>query len=729
MILTRVILVFFLLVQFSLSSAQEYEVFEVDGQKGIKKGNAEEVLLPPSYEFIGWSDGSKSIKNGIIGYSKNGFWGLISAKGKLITNPIYRSLDPIAKDFILASTLGKFSNKILFGAINGKGKVITSFRYSSFKKIYDGYLILSEQANLKIKYGVLSPNKGMVLPIKYQRVETIGAKQLLVKSFTGFYGVINLLGEIIVPVRYDVVESIGFNKYLVFKDGLKGVINDQGKVIEQVLYKNISKGGVTDQYPSWSIRDGANELLTEDILADSMEILEEGKLLLYRNSRQIVFNYKTKFASQLEGYKGESVLEDAFIVKDEQGYKVIDVNGKEVLPNYYDSVYYDGNYYYAKQEDEKERWSLFSKIGTKLTDQVMKHVLPVSGKRIMFEREEHWGLLNFDGTLIAHPKYDTILPFRKRRALVKQLDFWGLVDDQNQWIILPYEESLQYINDDLYVSTRGYHIKFFDRHGKHFKSITTSYSLLGEYILIKGEFGKYGLLDYSGNSITSIAYDTITEISDSNLFSISIDGLNGVIDAQERVIVPVDSSLQKIVGIAEGKIGVKIDDKYGFLNTSGQLIISNRYDNIRLFSEGYAAYQLNDHWGFVDDRENLIIQPLYDDVFPFYKSVAAVKKNGLWGFINNDGDVLLDYQFSSIRKTMSNKYIVTKNDKQGLIDENGKFLLLSKYQYLEDIGDEKVIVKTNDLWGVLKYDGTYLIPTLYKAIDHNQNGKRFLLTK
>ncbi len=721
---TRLLLVFTLSFLFLTAQAQEYQVFKEQFLEGIKKDNGETVVIA-SYDKIGWSSGDKKITGEVIGFQRNSFWGLMTVKGKEITNALYRSLENVGNDYFIASTIGKFSNRVLYGILNSKGKVVSSFRYSSFKKCYNDYLIVSEQVELKERFGVLSPKNGTVLPILYQSLSSIDNQQFLAKSFTGFYGVFDLKGKLIVPLIYDQISINKENQFVLEKDGLIGLADRKGSFLKKLTHKKIEKDHA-ELFSTWSIRDEENRV-KESVLADSLNVLEVDRFLLFRNNKQVIYNGETDYTRKIEGFFIQDVLSDAIIVKNEEGIQVLDEKGHKLLPEAYDSIYYDHDYYYVKEQNRKSRWSLFSRIGTKLSDQVMDRIIPSSGKRIAFERDNYWGLLNFDGSLIAHPKYDTILPFRKKRALTKQLDLWGLIDDQSQWVILPYEDSLQCINDNLYVSQKGYHIKFYNQEGIHFKSITTAYDLLGEYILIEGESGKSGLIDYSWRAVTSIAYDQIEKVHGSGFFRVKINGALGIIDQYERSIVPIDSLLGNVIGVSEGKIGVQLDGKYGFLNISGQLVISNRYDSIQLFSEGLAPYQLNGKWGFLNDKEELVVQPYYEEVYSYSNGIAPVKYQGKWGFIDHKGEVLVDYQYKSLTIGKTGNYIVVDNNGKGLVDKKGRVLLIPQYQSLFDIEGERVIVKKNNLWGVLRHNGTYVIPTLYNAILYDKRSSQFLV--
>jgi len=66
---------------------EEYAVFEQNQLKGLadKKGH---VVIPPEYEDLGWTTGEIYLLENVIGFKKNGLWGLVNLKNEQITEPL-----------------------------------------------------------------------------------------------------------------------------------------------------------------------------------------------------------------------------------------------------------------------------------------------------------------------------------------------------------------------------------------------------------------------------------------------------------------------------------------------------------------------------------------------------------------------------------------------------------------------------------------------------------------
>ncbi|MEG2569151.1 MAG: WG repeat-containing protein, partial [Acinetobacter sp.] len=56
---------------------------------------------------------------------------------------------------------------------------------------------------------------------------------------------------------------------------------------------------------------------------------------------------------------------------------------------------------------------------------------------------------------------------------------------------------------------------------------------------------------------------------------------------------------------------VSINEKYGFIDKSGKIVIPIEYDNVFDFSEGLFSVELDEKWGFIDINNEMIIDGDY----------------------------------------------------------------------------------------------------------------------
>lgn len=95
-------------------------------------------------------------------------------------------------------------------------------------------------------------------------------------------------------------------------------------------------------------------------------------------------------------------------------------------------------------------------------------------------------------------------------------------------------------------------------------------------------------------------------------------------------------------------ISVKKDEKWGFINRKGELIIPYKYEAVKEFNEEVIPVKVNNLWGFVNYKNEFIIPPKYENVTAFYDGLAGFYENGKWGFINIKNEIIISPKFSGI---------------------------------------------------------------------------------
>jgi hypothetical protein len=106
-------------------------------------------------------------------------------------------------------------------------------------------------------------------------------------------------------------------------------------------------------------------------------------------------------------------------------------------------------------------------------------------------------------------------------------------------------------------------------------------------------------------------------------------------DKGEVVIVP---KYDLAYALDEGMAAVRLNGKYGYIDKNGKEIVSPRYDNTWKFIGGFAAVKSDGKYGFIDKRGKEVIRPIYQDAYNYhgaccYKGMAHVKLNGKWKVI------------------------------------------------------------------------------------------------
>ncbi len=95
--MNRIPFILFFLAMSGTQFANGYERFEENGKVGIKDNDGK-IILPASFDALGWSDGNFSVIGQITGYRQQNKWGLLTLKKEFITRAEFESLTYFADD-------------------------------------------------------------------------------------------------------------------------------------------------------------------------------------------------------------------------------------------------------------------------------------------------------------------------------------------------------------------------------------------------------------------------------------------------------------------------------------------------------------------------------------------------------------------------------------------------------------------------------------------------------
>ena len=110
---------------------------------------------------------------------------------------------------------------------------------------------------------------------------------------------------------------------------------------------------------------------------------------------------------------------------------------------------------------------------------------------------------------------------------------------------------------------------------------------------------KYGYIDHSGRIVIACQYERAFDFAE-NLAPVAVDKGNGEL-------------------------------KYGYINKQGNQVIDFKYQYADTHHEGLATIQLNNRWGYIDTEGRMIIAPQYASALDFENGHAIVTTRGLFG--------------------------------------------------------------------------------------------------
>src|SRR5512145_802047 len=172
-----------------------------------------------------------------------------------------------------------------------------------------------------------------------------------------------------------------------------------------------------------------------------------------------------------------------------------------------------------------------------------------------------------------------------------------------------------------------------------------------------------------------------------------------------------------IIHCQEPEYAPFLDENTGLFGYSraatGQIIIKPVYDDAADFSEGMAAVCKNQRWGFINESGTVVVPLIYARVDNFYDGVAIAKDYdiGKYGFIDKNNKVVIPFKFSEITDFDNGIANAAIDDKIhgkifGLIDRSGKIIEEGKYKrmivFTEDLAE---VCLPDSRWGYIDRSG------------------------
>ncbi|MET1410793.1 WG repeat-containing protein [Roseibium sp. HPY-6] len=179
----------------------------------------------------------------------------------------------------------------------------------------------------------------------------------------------------------------------------------------------------------------------------------------------------------------------------------------------------------------------------------------------------------------------------------------------------------------------------------------------------------------------------------------------------------IPHSFQDAGQFSEGLAAVKIDEKYGYIDRTGKMVISPRYDLAGSFEKGLAEVFTGQLAGLIDQSGKYVVEPQFGRLFRFTGNTFLVTDSPRWR--DTDAAYKLSQQISVYQE---------RENRFGLYHiENGR---ISDKRYFikkfDDFSRGLIWASENELkdakFGLLRSDGTWQITPRYRSVSQPFNG-------
>lgn len=706
--------------------SDEYETFTKNGKYGLKNTKSGEVVIPPQYESIGWSDGSFKVINNTIGARQNEKWALIDLDGTKISAHRYANLTPYLDNLFIVSQREKNSILTTYGVINGRGKTVIDLSYAKIEPVGD-LLIAAKRIGQTYRYGTLTKNGKSVIPFEFNFIQKITEGFLIVENNEKLNAIYTTDGRSITEFQFESIEELTDELFLVTFYNKRGLLDKNGKLVVSPIYKDIQLSGNKARvlpYKKWDLYE-ANKF-QKSFYFDKMRLVDQTTFAVTSGRQTGLIDSAENYAEYLPQLNIVTSIDGITVIKDPRSnYQgAMDTSGKIVLPVNYDSVEVINQLLFGQiRRVDKQDWRVFDRSGKRQNPFNHEGFKALQNGLIEATRNGKKGLLRSDGTDLSPFIYDAIGEFRNQLAVVLYQGSYGVIDTKGNWVITPYNDQIE-ILDDIIILKQGSEWKLVEFNGRE---RVRSYDKLSSLPIGYSKHGNDGFELYSpkGSLWLDHKYDKIKVIHE-DLYALERNGLIFFFKPSDETSLGLDSGVVELGQFSEGLIPVFKDEQWGQVDERGNLRIANRYEAIQPFSEGLSAVKLIGKWGFIDKNESLIVQPTYDLVSPFHEGLSIVTRNGKYGLINQSGNLILAEDFSAINR-QADYIILNSGGVFGLADAKGKLIRSPQYDQITALEHNYFLIERDGLKGVINLKGQDVVPLSYEAIE--QMADRFLASE
>jgi hypothetical protein len=230
--------------------------------------------------------------------------------------------------------------------------------------------------------------------------------------------------------------------------------------------------------------------------------------------------------------------------------------------------------------------------------------LPDRDGRMLAKIDGKQGVMGADGRWIIAPVYDELKDFAAGTIVAGRDGMYGVLRVDGAWLIEPTFEDLRRLADDRYAARLD---------------------------------GKYGVLLADGHWLIEPSFEDAKPLADNRIVARS-GGLNGVYDTEAKAWV-VEPRSGLMCGF-QGRYAIGITDRLRTLYDvrAGDILIGPSYNRIWLnFAAGLIAVRVGDRWGYADVSGNLVIPAQFRTAGMFSRGIAWADREGRLCPINRRG--------------------------------------------------------------------------------------------
>jgi hypothetical protein len=172
-----------------------------------------------------------------------------------------------------------------------------------------------------------------------------------------------------------------------------------------------------------------------------------------------------------------------------------------------------------------------------------------------------------------------------------------------------------------------------------------------------------------------------------------------------------------------GRAAVQFSDgDWGYVDRSGRLVSSNRFDLACSFQEGFAHVKIGKKWGTVDLSCEFVLEPSFDALHGPSEGVSVAVAAGSRFHVDHKGNRLFNHSFLRARPFSEGMSCVETGDGAGFIDRTGEFAVEPIYEAVQPFSEGLAAVKVDGRWGFIDHSGNLAVDPRFDEVEPFHGG-------
>ena len=423
---------------------------------------------------------------------------------------------------------------------------------------------------------------------------------------------------------------VSISYFLINENNKWGVIDNNAKIIIEPIYKE-------------AIIIPNNK---QDVFICAYNVnYDEGKYetkVLDSKGKEIFTGYDKVQA--LENYDENNNLwyeENVLLVEKDGKYGLIDFKGNEILKPSYEKIYTLKGIRNSIITEIDNKKGVVSHLGQVLVENKYEEIKSLGQNTRLY-------IVKLDGKYgvegILDCKYQDIKPLNNKEIFcVKEDGKYKVIDTEEKAVFNEKFDNIETIKENIIVYK--YKDKYCAYDIKNSKKLSKTYKTLkytANNLFISRTNNNYGIIDINGEIKVKEEYSNINYYEDINIYELEGKDLqvNSILNSELKEIA---KGIISEVNSEKAYMKLWTEDGYGYYKLNGEKIeVKDILTNNNLFLS-----KQNNKYGFIDRQGNVVVDYIYDDAREQNEyGYMAVKKEGLWGSLDKNGNIVCETKYN-----------------------------------------------------------------------------------